>query len=203
MIVTALNTWAPRLWCGLALNSGMSCSSSRRSTVTALWSWRTLPICPAGTQPVFLFCLICRKPSAIHAFWSKDDGSFLIFLCTPNPEGSSITVTRTTDFAHFDSPKTCLLIRDGVPWGGMESPFVVHRNRLYYLFFTHAHRHYYETVVCSSETVERFSTDNIVTTLYGHAAEVFNYQGKTFISSSGPEDGQRLNRHGLYLAQLE
>jgi hypothetical protein len=133
----------------------------------------------------------------------QDDGSFLIFLCTPSPSGSSITVTRTTDFANFDAPQTCLSIQDGVPWGGTESPFVVHRNSLYYLFFTYAHRHYYETVVCVSDTFERFSTDNLVTTLYGHAAEVFTYRGKTYISSCGPEDGQRLNRHGLYLAELD
>ena len=132
----------------------------------------------------------------------QEDGSFLIFLCTPNPDGSSITVTRTTDFTKFDSPKTCLLIRDGITRGGMESPFVVQRNGLYYLFFTYAHRHYYETVVSCSQTFEHFSTENIVTTLYGHAAEIFGYKGKTYISSCGPEDGQWLNRHGLYLAQL-
>lgn len=132
----------------------------------------------------------------------QGDGSFLIFLCTPNPSGSSVTVTKTSDFESFEPPKTCLLIRDGITYGGIESPFVVKRNGLYYLFFTYAHRHYYETVVCCSDTYEHFTMDDVVTTLYGHAAEIFDFNGKTFISSCGPEDDQSLNRHGLYLARF-
>lgn len=156
------------------------------------WNRTGIPVLPGLSEAK-------RDPCIL----AQDDGSFLVYLCTPNSEGSSITVTRTTDFVHFESPKTCLLVRDGVTYGGMESPFVVYRNGLYYLFFTYAHRHYYETVVCYSEAADRFSIDNIVTTLYGHAAELLTYQGKTYMSSCGPEDGQRLNRHGLYLAELE
>ncbi len=131
----------------------------------------------------------------------KEDGTFLIYLCTPNPKGSRITVTETRDFKTFENTRTCLSIDDGISWGGAESPLVVYRNGLYYLFFTYAHRHYYETIVCVSQKCDEFSMDAVVTTLYGHAAEILEYRGKTHLSSCGPEDKQWINRHGLYLAE--
>ncbi|MBU8901800.1 MAG: hypothetical protein KOO69_03590, partial [Victivallales bacterium] len=60
----------------------------------------------------------------------------------------------------------------------------------------------YETVVCVSDKYDDFSMNNIVTTIFGHASEIFNYKGTTYISSCGPEDDQVLNTHGLYLAEL-
>ncbi len=140
-----------------------------------------------------------RDPSILK----QDDGSFLIFLCTPHPEGSSVTVTKTFDFESFGSAQTCLLIKDGIIGSSSESPFVVKRNGLYYLFFTYAHRHYYETVVCVSDKFDDFSMKNVVTTIYGHASEIFDYEGQTYISSCGPEDDQALNLHGLYLSEFD
>jgi hypothetical protein len=139
-----------------------------------------------------------RDPCVI----SGDQGEYLLYLCTPSAQGSSITVTPTRDFRHYGETRTCLLIEDGVSWGGLESPFVLRRGSLYYLFATYAHRHYDETMVWVSERHDHFAVGDVVTTLYGHAAEIFEHAGKTFISSCGPEDCQHLNRHGLYLAEL-
>ncbi|MCK4629387.1 MAG: hypothetical protein KAT56_10315 [Sedimentisphaerales bacterium] len=100
------------------------------------------------------------------------------------------------------APGAFFFLNDGVKWGGAESPLVVYRNGLYYLFFTYAHRHYYETIVCVSQKCDEFSMDAVVTTLYGHAVEILEYQGKAYLSSCGPEDKQWINRHGLYLAEL-
>ena len=131
-----------------------------------------------------------------------EDSRFFIYLCTPNPEGSSITVTETRDFKTFEHTRICLNLKDGVTYGGMESPLMIRHNGLFYLFFTYAHRHYYEEIVCVSDKPDEFSMDRVVTTLYGHACELLNWQGKTYISSCGPEDSQNLNNHGLYLAEL-
>ena len=139
-----------------------------------------------------------RDPCILKA----EDGSFRIYLCTPDPGGSAIVLLRTTDFQSFQEPVLCLQIADGITYGGMESPFVVERGGLFYLFFTYAHRHYYETVVTVSDRCDAFTMDNVITTLYGHASEIVTYEGETYISSCGPEDMQRLNRHGLYLAKL-
>lgn len=126
------------------------------------------------------------------------DGSFLLYVSGASsfPE-SSVFVTKTDDFETFEPIQVCLQGIDG-----LESPFVTSRNGLYYLFFTHAHRHYYETVVCVSERYDRFSMDQVVTTLYGHAAEIFEYDGTTYISSCGPGGQELMNEHGLYLAEL-
>lgn len=131
------------------------------------------------------------------------EGKYVIYLANPTKKGSSIAVVETEDFIHFTDPKICLSIPDDVSWSGIESPFVVERDGLYYLFFTYAHRHYYETVVCVSYRYDLFTPMTQVTTLFGHASEIFTYKDKQYITSCGPEDMQCLNKHGLYIARLE
>jgi hypothetical protein len=137
-----------------------------------------------------------RDPCVIR----NDDGSFLLYLATPTPTGSSITVTRTRDFKQFDTTHTCLTIKDAIWYSGAESPFVLQRNGLYYLFVTYAHRHYFETLVYLSHRPDRFST--IITTLYAHAPEILQWHGKEYITSCGPEGRGPLDKHGLYMAEL-
>jgi len=85
----------------------------------------------------------------------------------------------------------------------VESPFILERNGLWYLFCTYAHRRYEETIVVVSDNPDYFNHGkNCLTTLFGHASEIFTYNGKTYISSCGPEDQQTLNQHGVTLAEL-
>jgi len=44
--------------------------------------------------------------------------------------------------------------------------------------------------------------DNCLTTLFGHASEIFSYNGKEYITSCGPEDKHSQNNHGITLAEL-
>ncbi|MBU8902708.1 MAG: hypothetical protein KOO69_08210, partial [Victivallales bacterium] len=107
---------------------------------------------PAGTRDPFIL--------------KNENNIYNIYLCYPRDlEGSSVIVMQTEDFSSFTAPKVCLHIEDGIAWSGAESPFVVKRNGLYYLFFTYAHRHYYETVVCVSDKFDDFSMKNVVTTI--------------------------------------
>ena len=53
------------------------------------------------------------------------------------------------------------------------------------MFFTYAHRRYTETIVIPSTTPNHFDYNNAATTLFGHAAEIFEYGGRTYISSAG------------------
>lgn len=132
----------------------------------------------------------------------EDGEKYLIYLCNPHKDGSSVSVSETTDFKTFENTRICLSIKDGIHWGGIESPFVLKRNNLYYLFFTYAHRRYTETIVCVSDKNDEFSMENVVTTLFGHASEIFSYNSVEYISSCGPEDMHTLNTQGLYLARL-
>ncbi|QGY47214.1 hypothetical protein GM418_27180 [Maribellus comscasis] len=135
------------------------------------------------------------------------DGKYWIHLVTTKKLGktneSQVIRIKTADFENFEDPKTVLKITDDVKWSGVESPVFIQRGDLWYLFFTYAHRRYAETIVVVSDTPEFFDYEkNVITTLFSHAAEIFNYGGVTYISSCGPEDQHVLNTHGVTLAEL-
>jgi hypothetical protein len=155
-----------------------------------LYTWKrtyksALPWLPSGT----------RDPCILH-----DGERYLIYLATPRKEGSAITFTATRDFKTFDTTRICLSIPDAIWYAGAESPYVLKRNGLYYLFLTYAHRHYYETMVYVSARLDHFS--KVITTLYGHAPEIFEWKGRTYITSTGPQGGGPLDTHGLHVAEL-
>jgi len=116
-------------------------------------------------------------------------------------DNAQIIRFKTKDFRSFEEPEVIMeiaCIRTAI-----ESPFVLERNGLWYLFCTYAHRRYEETVVIVSDDPGHFDLEqNCLTTLFGHAAEIFTYEGRTYISSCGPEDEQFLNQHGVTLAEL-
>ncbi len=132
------------------------------------------------------------------------DGKYWIHMVSSGVEGrknSQIIRLKTKDFEHFEKPQIIMEINGKRP--AIESPFLVERNGLWYLFCTYAHRRYEETIVIVSDDPNHFDfKENCLTTLFGHASEIFTYNGKTYISSCGPEDRQSLNNHGVTLAEL-
>lgn len=136
-----------------------------------------------------------------------DDGKYWIHIVsvddTVSPSRSQVVRLKTKDFIQFEPPEAILSISDDVSWSGIESPFLLQRKGLWYLFFTYAHRRYAETIVLVSEHPDHFDYNkNILTTMFGHAAEIFQYKGKTYISSCGPEDNNTLNHQSTSLAEL-
>ncbi|MCG8306925.1 MAG: hypothetical protein MI975_05985 [Cytophagales bacterium] len=134
------------------------------------------------------------------------DGKYWIHVVSTGNNGvkqSQILRIRTVDFVHFEDPETVLGIDDNNFATLIESPFLVERKGLWYMFFTYAHRRYAETIVVVSEDPDRFDYyNNTLTTLFGHAAEIFDYKGKTYISSCGPEDQHYANHQSVSLAEL-
>lgn len=135
-----------------------------------------------------------------------DDGKYWIHVVSTGNKGakqSQILRIRTKDFKHFEDPETILGIND-CKWATlMESPYLVKRDGLWYLFFTYAHRRYAETIVVVSDNPDKFDYyNNTVTTLFGHAAEIFTYKGKEYITSCGPEDKHYLNSQSVTMAEL-
>jgi hypothetical protein len=86
-------------------------------------------------------------------------------------------------------------------WGPLESPFVHRHNGLYYLFLNHSHHQYQETLVFVSSDPQKFQWTEPLCTVFSHAAEMFEWGGKTYISHCGIED-RHWDRPGLYLAEL-
>ncbi|GGK46187.1 MULTISPECIES: family 43 glycosylhydrolase [Flavobacteriaceae] len=136
-------------------------------------------------------------------FFQDDNGKDYLYIVTPRMEGSSISVIETENFEAFGKPKEVIHIPDGVSWSGLESPYVVKRNGLYYLFVSYAHRHYDETLVIVSDRFDSFKLENTITTLHSHAPEIVTYKGKTYISTCGIEGHQMLDNHGLYWYELQ
>lgn len=135
-----------------------------------------------------------------------NDGKYWIHVVSTGNKGvkqSQVLRIKTKDFIHFDEPETIMGI-DDCNWATLiESPFLVEHNGKWYLFFTYAHRRYAETLVVVSNNSNHFDyKKNTITTLFGHAAEIFTYKGKQYITSCGPEDQHFLNHHGVSIAEL-
>lgn len=132
------------------------------------------------------------------------DGKYWIHVVSSGinqADNAQIIRLKTKDFHDFEKPEVIMEIQ-GVRTA-IESPFLMERNGLWYLFCTYAHRRYEETVVIVSDDPGNFDLEkNCLTTLFGHAAEIFTYEGRTYISSCGPEDQQMLNTHGITLAGM-
>ncbi len=135
-----------------------------------------------------------------------DDGKYWIHVVSTGNKGvkqSQVLRIRTKDFVNFEGPETILGINDNNWATLMESPFLVEHKGLWYLFFTYAHRRYTETLVVVSDNPDHFDYEkNTLTTLFGHAAEIFTYNGKQYISSCGPEDQHYLNHQSVSIAEL-
>lgn len=136
-----------------------------------------------------------------------DDGKYWIHVVSTGNKGtkqSQVLRIRTKDFINFDEPETIMGIND-CEWATLiESPFLYKKDNLWYLFFTYAHRRYAETLVVVSDNPNHFDYEkNTIATLFGHAAEVYDFKGKTYITSCGPEDEHFLNTHGITMAELQ
>ncbi len=135
-----------------------------------------------------------------------DDGKYWIHVVSTGNKGvkqSQVLRIRTKDFVHFDEPETIMGINDNNFATLLESPFLLERNGLWYLFFTYAHRRYTETIVVVSDNPDHFDYyENTLTTMFGHGMEVFSYKGKEYATSCGPEDEHFANHQSVSIAEL-
>ncbi len=136
-----------------------------------------------------------------------EDGTFLQYYAASDPRGGkwqSVGLAKSRDLLKWERLDPCYVrhVANSPPWSVLESPFVFRHKGLYYLFVCFAHQRYYETLVVASDTPYRFLPENTITTLFTHAAELIEIDGRTYISSCGIEDPQILNRSGLWIAGL-
>lgn len=135
------------------------------------------------------------------------DGLFLQYFAGRDPEGRhTVRLATSEDLKTWHRQEPCYVEEfDNAPtsFGLFESPFVKQVDGLYYLFVGFSHRHYYETFVAVSDDPYRFLPEHKITTVFSHAAELIDIDGRTYISSCGIEDPQCLNRSGLWMAGLK
>ncbi|MCG8306927.1 MAG: hypothetical protein MI975_05995 [Cytophagales bacterium] len=112
---------------------------------------------------------------------------------------SCVAVRKGPDLNHWSGPKIVHIQPFEVDWGGdAESPAVIYKDGLFYLFICLAMTEYNLTHVYWSEDPMNFPRENLVTEIEAHAAEVIDAGAQGwFISNTG------WDKKGLYLARLE
>jgi beta-fructofuranosidase len=170
------------------------------ATSTNLTAWNKM-----GT--IFTDGYQARDPMLL---WDQGLNKWIMYYtATKVPQTSSpyIVAYRTAnqDFTNwsgrgiaFEDPKT------GTDAGPTESPFVIKRGNLYYLFigprpyhFPYVPPDYPDTDVFVSSVPTSFSPTNLVGHIAAHAAEVVDDGSKLWVSDTGWAKG------GVYLAELK
>jgi hypothetical protein len=112
---------------------------------------------------------------------------------------SCVAVRTGPDLLHWSAPQIVHVQPYKIYWGGdAESPFVVKRGKIFYLFICRAMTEYNRTDVYWSKDPLHFPNENFVCQLPVHAAEIiYDKNEGWFISNTG------WDKKGLYLAHLK
>ncbi|MDD5705599.1 MAG: hypothetical protein PHR35_06715 [Kiritimatiellae bacterium] len=173
------------------LGDGLNVATSRDLHA---WSWdrSVAPIHPVhGT----------RDPCVI----ADPNGGYLLYVTGGESGIGQIYLASGRDPRHWTWEEPALVTDETVGPGCLESPFVHERNGVYYLFVNFSHRQYEETIVFASGNPRHFDWRSPLCTLFTHAAEIFSWKGKDYISHCGIEDQHWRDTgapYGLWLAEL-
>lgn len=112
---------------------------------------------------------------------------------------SAVAVRTSPDLVHWSGPQIVHTEVEGGHWGGnCESPQVIYRDGLYYLFVTAAMEEYDKTLVYWSSDPFNFPRSQLVTELETHAPEVVEGEdGRFYITTCG------WGKNGVYIAELD
>ncbi len=133
------------------------------------------------------------------------DGTYLLYAAAGQQGGAGVGLASSTNCIDWKKEAPALVSNVPGEWGSLESPFVLFRDGWYYLFINHSHRQYEETIVFASRDPKKFDWSKPLCTIFGHASEIFEFDGKTYISHCGIEDLHWRDTgapFGLYLTEL-
>jgi hypothetical protein len=155
-------------------------------------------------------------PGGRDPFAIRIDDAWWIYSVGVRGAGSDffgqIVMTRIHDLddrAEVSAATTSVVLEDPVaqpdiPWGNLESPFVVPFEGKYYLFVTRtgpAQTDYVRTMVFRSNDPARFEWDPI-TEIFSHAPEIVHDGDRWFITSAGWTANVGEMSRGLLVAPL-
>ena len=138
-----------------------------------------------------------RDPCVVR----QDDGTYLLYATAGHGNFGAVALGESKDMQHWKQKPPAMVSDIRGNWGPLESPFVYRHGDTYYLLINHSHHQYQETIVFASKDPTHFDWDRPLCTLFGHASEIFDWKGKTYISHCGIED-RHWKKTGLYLAEL-
>jgi len=156
-----------------------------------MFNWKRHPHNPIFSDP----------GHARDSYVMKDNGTYYYYYTRTFSEvdlRSCVAVRTGTDLYHWSGPKIVHIEPLEVDWGGdAESPFVVKRNGIFYLFICRAMTDYNQTYVYWSEDPMNFPKENLVCELPTHASEIVRIsEDEWYISNTG------WDKKGVYIARL-
>lgn len=161
------------------------------ATSSNLWNWTRHP-----ANPMLVDGYDGRDPMVLRV----GDEWILYYTATTEPAGGHhvVAAVSSQDLLHWGDKRLVFVHPRKGTWGGpTESPFVVQRGGIYYLFVC-TNQPYNNTAVYASESPFHWSPEDQVGDIDAHAAEVvLTSTGHSYISRAGWGQG------GLYLAPLE
>lgn len=139
---------------------------------------------------------------ARDSFIMKDKGVYYFYYTRTASEvdGRATIALRTSpDLEHWSGAQKAHIQEHKSDWGGdAESPYVVKRGEIYYLFICRALTGYNQTHVYWSKDPKHFPNENFVCELPTHASEVIQVSDtEWYISNTG------WDKPGLYIAPME
>lgn len=151
-----------------------------------------------------------------HFVIKVSDEEYLMYVVGVYNKKGAISCFSSSNLIHWDFEGYALTSGDDAPlkpaWGAFESPFIVKKDGLYYLFVTYtdcSNDTYHDTLVFCSEDPKRFGEYNgghggtePITKLYAHAAEVLEQDGEFYITTCGWNRKSPLIQGAVAIARL-
>ncbi len=152
-----------------------------------------------------------------HFVLKMDDGSYLMYVVGTKDKRSCVSLFKSSNLIAWDFCGYALTSGEcaelNPPWGAMESPFIVKRDSLYYLFITYtdcSKENYHNTLVFVSSDLYSFGEYNggvsgaiPITTLRAHAPEIIEEKGKYYITTCGWLSYETPNEGCVSIAELD
>jgi beta-fructofuranosidase len=145
------------------------------------------------------------------------EDKYLMYVVGVYQRRGAISCFSSCDLINWQFEKFALTSGEEAPlkpaWGAFESPYVIQKDGLYYLFVTYTDcddENYNDTLVFCSEDPKSFGEYNggvggakPITTLYAHAGEVLTHNGKYYITTCGWKNKPNPNKGAVSIAPLE
>lgn len=151
-----------------------------------------------------------------HFVLEIEKDSYLMYVVGVHDKKGAISCFSSSNLLDWKFEGFALTSGDNAPlkpaWGAMESPFVVKKDGLYYLFVTYtdcSDENYCDTMVFCSKDPKFFGKfdgnygTQPITVLQAHAPEIIQEDNKYYVTTCGWVDKPNPNKGTVSIAQLD
>ncbi len=152
-----------------------------------------------------------------HFVLQLEENKYLMYVVGVCEKRGAVSCFSSSDLLNWQFENFALTSGEKAPltpgWGAFESPFVVKKDGLYYLFVTYtdcSDENYNDTLVFCSDDPKSFGRYNggvdgavPITKLKAHAPEVLSENGEYYITTCGWNTKPNPNKGAVSIARLE